>query len=303
MAVFRVERTENYTIMSNYHLRDKSISLKAKGLLSQMLSLPEDWDYTLTGLAKINQEGKDAIRAAVTELERAGYIYRRQTVDRAGKFSSNEYIIRERPVSVPVPPMGPSSAIPSSGNPTTGHPATVDTATENPTQIIKERHKKDKQKTDLRKKESLPFPSAPFPGAEEAKGRKRRWEKPVDRREMDAYRSLIRENLGYGAFVRERPWDAGQLDEMVELMVETVCSNRESIRVCGNDLPQAVVKSRLLKLDGDHIRFVFDCLRDNTTQIRNIRQYLLATLYNAPATMESYYAAQVNHDLYGGIAA
>ena len=78
---------------------------------------------------------------------------------------------------------------------------------------------------------------------------------------------------------------AALLDEMVELMVETVCSNRESIRVCGNDLPQAVVKSRLLKLDGDHIRFVFDCLRENTTQIRNIRQYLLATLYNAPATM------------------
>ena len=95
---------------------------------------------------------------------------------------------------------------------------------------------------------------------------------------------------------------AALLDEMVELMVETVCSNRESIRVCGNDLPQAVVKSRLLKLDGDHIRFVFDCLRDNTTQIRNIRQYLLATLYNAPATMESYYAAQVNHDLYSGVA-
>ena len=64
MAVFRVERTQNYTIMSNYHLRDKSISLKAKGLLSQMLSLPEDWDYTLTGLAKINQEGKDASIAA-----------------------------------------------------------------------------------------------------------------------------------------------------------------------------------------------------------------------------------------------
>lgn len=218
MAVFRVERTENYTIMSNYHLRDKSISLKAKGLLSQMLSLPEDWDYTLTGLAKINQEGKDAIRAAVTELERAGYIYRRQTVDRAGKFSSNEYIIRERPVSAPVPPAGPPSAIPSSGNPTTGHPAAVDTAAEHPTQIKKERQKKEKQKTDLRSKESLPFPSAPFPGAEEAKGRKRRREKPVDRREMDTYRSLIRENLGYEDFVRERPWDAGQLDEMVELI-------------------------------------------------------------------------------------
>ena len=128
MAVFRVERTQNYTIMSNYHLRDKSISLKAKGLLSQMLSLPEDWDYTLTGLAKINQEGKDAIRAAVVELERAGYIYRCQTVDKAGKFSSNEYIIRERPV--PVPPAGPSSALPSSENPTTEYPAAGGTAAE-----------------------------------------------------------------------------------------------------------------------------------------------------------------------------
>ena len=93
MAVFRVERTRNYTIMSNYHLRDKRISLKAKGLLSQMLSLPEDWDYTLPGLASINSEGKDAIRAAVAELERAGYIQRRQTVDKDGKFGNNEYII------------------------------------------------------------------------------------------------------------------------------------------------------------------------------------------------------------------
>ena len=240
MAVFRVERTQNYTIMSNYHLRDKSISLKAKGLLSQMLSLPEDWDYTLTGLAKINQEGKDAIRAAVVELERAGYIYRCQTVDQAGKFSSNEYIIRERPV--PVPPAGPSSALPSSENPTTEYPAAGGTAAEKSTQIIKERQKKEQQRTDSRKKESLPIPSTPFPGTMDAKGRKRSRERPVDHQEMDAYRSLIRENIRYDDFVQERPWDVGQLDEMVELMVETVCSNRENVRVCGNDLPQAVVK-------------------------------------------------------------
>ena len=255
MAVFRVERTQNYTIMSNYHLRDKSISLKAKGLLSQMLSLPEDWDYTLTGLAKINQEGKDAIRAAVVELERE--------------------------------------------NPTTEYPAAGGTAAEKSTQIIKERRKKEQQRTDSRKKESLPIPSTPFPGTMDAKGRKRSRERPVDHQEMDAYRSLIRENIRYEDFVQERPWDVGQLDEMVELMVETVCSNRENVRVCGNDLPQAVVKSRLLKLDGSHIRYVFECLKDNTTHIRNIRQYLLTALYNAPATMENYYAAQVNHDLYG----
>ena len=116
---------------------------------------------------------------------------------------------------------------------------------------------------------------------------------------MDAYRELIRENVGYDAYVQSHPWDAGQLDEMIELMVEAVCSRRKTIRVAGNDFPQAVVKSRLLKLDGEHISFVFDCLRENTSKVRNMKQYLLAVLYNAPATMENHYAARVNHDLYG----
>ena len=121
--------------------------------------------------------------------------------------------------------------------------------------------------------------------------------------EMDAYRELIRDNIDYDGFVRERPYDAGQLDEMVELMVEAVCSKKETIRVAGNNFPQTVVKSRLLKLDGEHIRFVFDCLKENTTQVRNMKQYLLTVLYNAPATIENHYAAQVNHDLYGEGAA
>ena len=118
--------------------------------------------------------------------------------------------------------------------------------------------------------------------------------------EMDAYRGLIRENIDYEGFVRERPYDTGQLDEMVELIVEAVCSKKENIRVAGNDFPQVVVKSRLLKLDREHIRFVFDCLQENTTQIRNMKQYLLTVLFNATATIENHYAAQVNHDLYGG---
>lgn len=305
MAVFRVERTQNYTVMSNYHLRDKRLSLKSKGLLSQMLSLPEDWDYTLSGLARINAEGKDAIRAAVVELEQAGYIQRQQKIDKAGKFSSNEYIIRECPVSVPAPQEGPSSAFPSSGNPTTKNPSADLTQTDFPTQLnIELKNKKKNKKTDSRSKESFPIPSAPFPdGAveEEPKGRdrKRRRGCAMKESEMGAYRDLIRENIRYDDFVREHPWDAGQLDEMVELMVEAVCSKRETLRVAGNEFPQAVVKSRLLKLDDGHIRFVFDCLKNNTTQVRNIKQYLLTTLYNAPVTIGNHYAAQVNHDLYG----
>ena len=133
----------------------------------------------------------------------------------------------------------------------------------------------------------------------EAKGKTRNRSSGMSQNKMDAYRELIPENIRYDDFVREHPYDAGQLDEMVE----AVCSKKKNIRVAGNDFPQAVVKSRLLKLDSEHIRFVFDCLRENTTQVRNMKQYLLTVLYNAPVTIENHYAAQVNHDLYGGEAA
>ena len=308
MAVFRVERTQNYTVMSNYHLRDKSLSLKAKGLLSLMLSLPETWDYTLSGLAKISLEGKDAIRATVVELEKAGYIQRHQTTGKDGKFGSNEYIIREYPASHEPPLEGPSSAQPLSENPSTVPPSAGATLTENPTQINKDPVKKDQEITDSVSTESFPFPSVPSPSPAPVETERKRKEgkrrrQSVSKGEMDAYREMIRENIDYDGFVRERPYDAGQLDEMVEIMVEAVCSRKETIRVAGNDFPQAVVKSRLLKLDREHIMFVFDCLKENTTQVRNMKQYLLTVLYNAPATIENHYAAQVNHDLYGEGAA
>ena len=216
MAVFRVERTNNYTVMSNYHLRDKTISFKAKGLLSMMLSLPENWDYTLAGLARISLEGKDAIRAAVVELEKAGYVQRHQTTDKAGKFGSNEYIIREYPASHEPPPEKPSSAQPLPENPTTENPSTGSTQTGNPTQINKDPVKKEKKITDSVSTESFPFPSSPpttsTPAAAEppeAKGRKGRRSSGMSQGEMDAYRGVIRENIGYDDFVRERPYDAG----------------------------------------------------------------------------------------------
>lgn len=298
MAVFRVERTHNYTVMSNYHLRDKRLSLKAKGLLSQMLSLPEDWDYTLAGLARINAEGKDAIRAAVVELEKVGYVQRRQTTDKDGKFAANEYVIREYPASLELPTEGPSSALPSSGNPTTEEPSTGSTATENPTQINIDSRRKENKRLTPQSTDSFPFPSSP--PAEKATAQqeeKRRRSGRIQKCELDAYRALIRENIRYEDFVRETPCDAAQLDEMVELMVETICSPKETIRVAGTDFPHAVVKSRLLKLDDEHIRFVFDCLQENTTQVKNIKQYLLTVLFNAPTTITNHYAARVSHDL------
>ena len=278
MAVFRVERTSDYTVMSNYHLRDKRLSLKAKGLLSQMLSLPEDWDYTLAGLCYINRESKDAIRTAIRELEQAGYIRRRQTTDSGGKFAGNEYTIYERPQE---PPSGePSSEKPSSGNPTTGKPMP-----EKPTQ-----QNIDRQNTDRQINDSIPFRAAVEPP--EAK----RTEASSAER-MEEYRDLICDNIQYPLLVAQNPDDADLIDEIVELMTETVCARRKVTRVCGSDFPAEVVKSRLLKLDAEHIRFVLKCLHENTAKVKNIKQYLLATLYNAPVTINSYYSALVSHDL------
>ena len=277
-----------------------------------MLSLPEDWDYTLAGLAKINAEGRDAIRAAVQELERAGYIRRSRVRDDKGCLRGTEYVIYERPQQpdgdVPESPAAEPffSSQPALEEPVEGAPALENPTLEDTTQLNIDKTNPLKNKIlTSQSTDSFPFPSSPPAAAQpsETKGRKRTKRRGMSKGEMDAYREMIRENIDYDSFVRERPYDAGQLDEMVELMVEAVCSRKETLRVAGNDFPQAVVKSRLLKLDREHIVFVFDCLKENTTQVRNMKQYLLTVLYNAPATIENHYAAQVNHDLYGEGAA
>ena len=112
-------------------------------------------------------------------------------------------------------------------------------------------------------------------------------------REREGYRELILENIEYDILIQNERMDRDRLDELVELMVDTVCSRRETIRIAG------VVKSRFLKLNSSHIEYVLDRMRENTTYVRNIKKYLLAALYNAPATIDSYYASLVNHDLYG----
>ena len=119
-------------------------------------------------------------------------------------------------------------------------------------------------------------------------------------RKRESYRALILENIEYDVLSQNVQLDKDRLDELVELMVDTVCSHRETIRIAGDDYPAEVVKSRFLKLNSSHIEYVLDRMRENTTYVRNIKKYLLAALYNAPATIDSYYASLVNHDLYGG---
>ena len=284
MSVFRVEKNKGYTVMSNHHLRNHTLSLKAKGLLSQMLSLPDDWDYTLQGLAQINKESIDAIREAVRELERAGYIERSRERDERGCLRGTVYTIYEQPHAEPTPEE------PTQEKPTLEKPMLEKPTLENPTQLNTESTKKRKrQSKDLSITDSIPFPSG-FP---ETPAQKRTETKKT----FESYRELILENIDYDVLASDPHVDREQLDEIVDLVQETVFSTRSRIRVAGNDYPAEIVRSKLLKLNSEHIRFVMDCLKQNTTRIRNIRQYLLAMLFNAPSTMNSYYTVLVAHDL------
>ena len=115
----------------------------------------------------------------------------------------------------------------------------------------------------------------------------------------ETYREIVLENIDYDILIQDPKMDREQLDEIAELIVDTICSARKTIRIAGDDYPAEVVKSRFLKLDSSHVQYVMDCMRDNTTYVRNIKKYLLAALYNAPSTINSYYSSLVQHDMYG----
>ena len=290
MAVFRIERTRDYTVMSNHHLRDKALSLKSKGLLSMMLSLPEDWNYTTRGLAKICKEGVDAIGGALRELEAAGYIVRHQLRDRQGRISDTEYVIYEQPQ-----PKAPDTPQPDTASPDTENPYLADPDTEKPAELNIEKSRTQKSNTQGSSTDSIPFRGTAAARPPERKGRD-----AMSMEEMQDYRELILENIEYDHLCREFETYREDLDEIVELIVETVCARRKTTRIAGADFPHEVVRSRFLKLDSSHIEFVMECLHNNTTEIRNMKQYLLTVLFNAPTTISNHYTVQVNHDMNTG---
>ena len=305
MAVFRVERNRGYTVMSNHHLRNKELSLKAKGLLSQMLSLPEDWDYTLAGLSQINREKIDAIRQAIKELERAGYIVRSRERDEKGRLRGADYVIYEQPHTEPTPDL-PTLENPTLDNPTQEKPMLEKPTLENPMQL-----NKDIQKTDLPKKEkiitdeqsthSIPILSPnPSPCGEAATPPERKRKEAEPQTAFEIYREIIKDNIDYDILMQDMKFDGDRLNEIVDLMLETVCTRRKTIRIAGDDYPAELVKAKFMKLDAEHIRFVLDCMRENTTKIRNIKQYLKAALFNAPSTIGNYYTSLVSHDMASG---
>lgn len=217
MAVFRVERSKDYTVMSNHHLRNKELTLKAKGLLSQMLSLPEDWDYTLKGLAAINRESIDAIRTAVLELEQAGYIVRSRVRDERGCLRGCDYIVYERPQEKPPKPTweNPTLDNPTLVQPTLENPMLDSPTQENPTQLNKEIQNKEKPNTDLILSES------------------------------DAVRKTVKENIELDLLCRNMPEATPMLQEIYELIIETIQSQSPTVRLGSNIFPAELANGEL----------------------------------------------------------
>ena len=286
MAVFRIERTKDYTVMSNHHLRNHELSLKAKGLLSMMLSLPDDWNYTTRGLAKICKEGVDAIGSALRELETAGYIVRNQLRDQQGRISDTEYVIYEKPQprqpETPRPDTAvPDTASPDTENPYLDNPDTEAPDTDNPAQLNTKKSNTQKSNTDLSSTHSFFLPAAD--------GMTDGFEKKAE----------IREQIEYDILCQQ--YDRMQLDELVEIMLE-VAMNRSSTVKIGRDAeyPTGFVQQRFEKITSMHIEKVMDGIRENTTRVWNTKAYLMAALFNSVSTIDNHYAMLVNHDFHGG---
>lgn len=275
MAVFRVEKTKDFTVMSNHHLRNTNLSLKAKGLMSLMLSLPEDWDYTLKGLSCICKDGIDAISATIKELEKHGYLSRQRLRFPNGRLGDIEYTIHEQPefpITEPDPPKreNPKQVNPKLDNPEQASPKQALPAQENQGQLNK--YKQNTKKSNK----------------EESTDKK-------DKTRVREYRELIKENIEYDILVER--YGADKLDAIVELMLEAVISEHPYCVIAREKLPREVVRSRLLKVDSSHIEFVLDEFEGTTSKVGNTRAYTLAALFNAPVNMDNHYQFEVNHDL------
>ena len=291
MAVFRIEKTRDYTVMSNHHLRNTELSLKAKGLLSLMLSLPDGWDYTTKGLARICKDGVDSICAGVRELEEHGYVVRERVRNANGQLGSIEYTILEQPRPRQPEPEKPKQENPVQVNPVLDSPVLGKPEQEKPAQLNKDISSNYLSNTDSSSiDKSIPIRSNPPTPSGTGMGTD-----GMESREI--YREIILENIDYEILASDPKVDREQLDEITEIILDTVCTSRKTIRISSDDFPAEVVKSRFLKLNASHIQYVMSCMKENTTRIRNIKKYLQSALYNATFTIGNYYSALVQHDM------
>ena len=307
MAVFRIQKTRDYTVMSNYHLKDRELSCKACGLLSKMLSLPDEWDFTARGLATLCRDGVDSIRSGLKELEERGYLIRRYLRDEKGRVVDMEYVIYETPQEKNASKAEPDTDDSVSEEPVSEEPKAVCPITENPvpavpvtekaTQLNTKESSTNEESTKRLNTQRSALKVCPSV-CQSVMDRKNAGDdgQTDGRKERERIRDQIDYPLLLGQYKRER------VDELVELMLEVELTQSSAMIHFGRgkDYPAEYVRERFRQITAEHIGKVMDSLSENTTRVRNTKAYLLTTLFNAVSTLDNHYAMLVNHDLYGG---
>ena len=310
--IMKVGEIKDYTIVDNSCLRDVNLDIAERGLLITMLSLPDNWDFSGRGLSSILPCGKTKIYSALKRLETAGYLMRKR-IYKDGRVADWEYYIcgkaifldnetevqqetEETNIAVQARPV---DDIKTCDADVTGTSAPTSSLVLENQEIDEEKQEKpddNKIKTNKISKNKIYKNQSINHTAYEA-------DRPIDvsAEDYEKYKELIKQNINYDSFAySSSDTDLQEIDEIVELMTETVSINNKPVKINGTLIPAEIVKSRFLKIDHGDIDYLLFALSRNTTKVKNIRAYLIAAIYNAKTTQSNYYGAEVRHDLYGG---
>lgn len=298
MAKIRVNKNKNFTTISNFHLRDINLSLKAKGLLTQMLSLPDGWDYTLAGLAKINKEGVDGITSAIKELEKYGYVTRKRVRDEKGRVRGTDYTVYEQPVKTEsLKQENPILENPEQENPILENPIQEKPEQDNP---IQEKPVQEKPRqlntyilnTDLSNTNLINQPINQSINNINGNGL-------VDVEKYNKYLKLVKRNIEFDILSQTQDDDYREsLSGVVSLIADFCTFTTTPVKINGNLIPAELVKSKLLKIDSSDIEYVLHILNNTTKKITNPRVYTIAVLYNAKDTKKTFWQNEVNYDIF-----
>ena len=324
-TVFRVEKNKNYTTISNHHLQDRNLSLKAKGLLTLILSLPPDWDMTLKGLVSLSGDGVDSVRSGIQELEKAGYLRRSRSRNNLGQLLCTEYTIYEQAVTENVTSeteidenlniiYNEESHIGKSDVDKNSHIGKSD-VDKNTTEKIENSQigfsnigkpyiGKSNTIKYLNNKDTNNINNYPYQSTYSSKLCREPKENSIDEmekaqtlyEERKAYEEIIKQNIAYDLLSEQKETSRDFLDLCVQVMVDAVTSNKPYIKIKGQDIPKEAVKSVLLKLDDENISYVDMCLSESKTAIKNMQSYILTALYCSKHGGDTYFNQLVKHD-------
>ena len=287
-TVFRVFKTEKFSVISNYHLFDKRLTHKATNLLTTMLALSPVWDYTLEGLASLKKDGIDGVRSGIRELEKLGYLTRRQLRNEKGQLAHNEYLVYETPELNPNFAKSEENCqeLPSLENPITdkkiNSPSLENPSTENPTQLNTKLLNTKYINQSYQDNNNININNTYRCDEMDSIDK-------IDRKEIKAE---LKKQLSYEKLISRNETDQKQkqINSIINILADVMSSRSQNIRIGGENKPLEEVIQRFKQLTDKHIAYVLECLNKNADKPRNIRAYLLTSLFNAPSTMDCYYA-------------